>query len=110
MLFRSELTLKLLSVVRILLPTVLLPATTALGTLTRDGRERGLLAGANVVMPNLSPERNRKQYSLYDNKLCEGEEAAEGLKALAQRVEAIGYYLNMERGDAIGYCGSFAEE
>lgn len=105
-----ELTLKLLSVVRILLPTVLLPATTALGTLTGDGRERGLLAGANVVMPNLSPERNRKQYSLYDNKLCEGEEAAEGLKALAQRVEAIGYYLNMERGDAIGYCGSFAEE
>lgn len=98
-----ELTLKLLSVIRILLPTVLLPATTALGTLADDGRERGLLAGANVVMPNLSPKRNRKQYSLYDNKLCEGEEAMEGLNGLAQRVEAIGYHLSMERGDAIGF-------
>ncbi len=94
-----ELTVKLLSVVRVLLPNVLLPATTALGTLALDGRERGLAAGANVVMPNLSPRRNRKQYTLYDNKLYEGEEAAEGLEALSRRVEALGYHLSMERGD-----------
>ena len=94
-----ELTVKLLSVVRVLLPNVLLPATTALGTLALDGRERGLAAGANVVMPNLSPRRNRKQYTLYDNKLYEGEEAAEGLEALYRRVEALGYHLSMERGD-----------
>ncbi len=96
-----ELTLKLLSVVRILLPTVLLPATTALGTLSADGRERGLMAGANVVMPNISPKNSRKQYSLYDNKLCENEEAGEGFEALKRRVETIGYYLSMERGDAL---------
>lgn len=96
-----ELTLRLLSVIRVLLPTVLLPATTALGTLVLDGRERGLAVGANVVMPNLSPIKNQKQYSLYDHKLCEGEEAAEGLNGLCQRVEAIGYHLSMERGDAV---------
>ncbi|MCI8374389.1 MAG: [FeFe] hydrogenase H-cluster radical SAM maturase HydE [Lachnospiraceae bacterium] len=95
-----ELTLKLLSVIRILLPRVLLPATTALGTLAADGRERGFMAGANVVMPNLSPKKNRKQYSLYDNKLCEGAEAAEGLKALDARMRAVGYELCMDRGDA----------
>lgn len=71
-----ELTLKLLSVIRLLLPKVLLPATTALGTLDPLGREKGLCAGANVVMPNLSPVENRKQYELYDNKICTGDEAA----------------------------------
>lgn len=94
-----ELTLRLLSVIRILLPRTLLPATTALGTLALDGRERGLMSGANVVMPNLSPKKNRKQYSLYDNKLCESEEAAEGLEALSLRVKAAGYELCMDRGD-----------
>lgn len=98
-----ELTIKLLSVIRILLPAVLLPATTALGTLAPDGRERGLAAGANVVMPNLSPKKNRKQYSLYDHKLCEGEEAAEGIRSLRRRIEAAGYQLSMERGDAAGF-------
>ncbi len=94
-----DLTLFLLSVIRILLPKVLLPATTALGTL--DPREKGLLAGANVVMPNLSPVKNRKQYDLYDNKICTGEEAAECRECLAHRVESVGYRLVTERGDAV---------
>lgn len=96
-----ELTLFLLSLVRILLPKVLLPATTALGTADKGGRERGILAGANVVMPNLSPVTNRKQYSLYDNKICTDEEAAEGVKKLAASMEAIGYKVVYERGDFI---------
>ena len=78
-----DLTLFLLSVIRILLPKVLLPATTALGTMDPLGREKGLAAGANVVMPNLSPVKNRKQYDLYDNKICTGEEAAECRGCLA---------------------------
>ena len=80
-----ELTLFLLSVIRILLPKVLLPATTALGTLDQEGRIRGLAAGANVVMPNLSPLKNRKQYDLYDNKISMDEEAAEGRAKLAEQ-------------------------
>lgn len=96
-----DLTLFLLSVIRILLPKVLLPATTALGTLDPRGREKGLLAGANVVMPNLSPVKNRKQYDLYDNKICTGEEAAECRECLARRVESVGYRLATERGDAV---------
>ena len=96
-----DLTLFLLSVIRILLPGVLLPATTALGTLDPRGRERGLEAGANVVMPNLSPVKNRKQYDLYDNKICTGEEAAECVECLRRRVESTGYQLVSERGDAI---------
>lgn len=95
-----ELTLFLLSVIRILLPAVLLPATTALGTLDPIGREKGLEAGANVVMPNLSPAENRKQYDLYDNKICTGEEAAECRGCLERRVESVGYRLVNERGDA----------
>ena len=98
-----ELTLFLLSVIRILLPKVLLPATTALGTLDTRGREKGLLAGANVVMPNLSPVKNRKQYDLYDNKICTGEEAAECRGCLMGRVESVGYHLVDERGDAIDW-------
>lgn len=94
-----DLTLYLLSVVRLLLPRVLLPATTALGTLDPLGREKGLAAGANVVMPNLSPRRNRKNYDLYDNKICTGEEAAEGFESLRRRIAAAGYELVMERGD-----------
>lgn len=94
-----ELTLFLLSVIRILLPSVLLPATTALGTLDPSGREKGLLCGANVVMPNLSPLKNRKQYDLYDNKICTGEEAGEGIRCLARRVENVGYRIAGGRGD-----------
>ena len=90
----------LLSVIRILLPKVLLPATTALGTLDPQGREKGIMAGANVVMPNLSPVKNRKQYELYDNKICTGEEAAECRECLARRMESVGYRLVNERGDA----------
>lgn len=97
-----ELTLYLLSVIRLLLPKVLLPATTALGTMDTEGREKGLCAGANVVMPNLSPLTNRKLYELYDNKICTGEEAAEGLENLAARVKKAGYELVSERGDFIG--------
>lgn len=96
-----ELTLYLLSIIRILLPKVLLPATTALGTLDPDGREKGILCGANVVMPNLSPVKNRKQYDLYDNKISMGEEAAEGKNLLAGRIEKTGCYLSEERGDAV---------
>jgi len=96
-----ELTLFLLSVIRILLPKVLLPATTALGTMDPRGREKGLEAGANVVMPNLSPVKNRKQYDLYDNKICTGEEAAECRGCLEQRVASVGYHLAAERGDAL---------
>ena len=96
-----ELTLFLLSVIRILLPKVLLPATTALGTLDQEGRIRGLAAGANVVMPNLSPLKNRKQYDLYDNKISMDEEAAEGRAKLAEQVERAGYHLADDRGDAV---------
>lgn len=96
-----ELTLYLLSIIRTLLPKVLLPATTALGTMDPKGREKGLAVGANVVMPNLSPVKNRKQYDLYDNKICTGEEAAECRGCLARRVESVGYQLVNERGDAV---------
>lgn len=94
-----ERTILLLSMIRILLPKVLLPATTALGTLDPQGREKGLAAGANVVMPNLSPLKNRRQYELYDNKICTGEEAAECIECLAERVAGIGYRLVKDRGD-----------
>ena len=94
-----ELTLFLLSVIRIMLPNVLLPATTALGTMDECGREKGIIHGANVIMPNLSPLKNRKQYELYDNKICTGEEAAEGLKALERRVASVGCHISYERGD-----------
>lgn len=96
-----ELTLFLLSVIRIMLPKVLLPATTALGTMDPIGREKGLNSGANVVMPNLSPVKNRKMYELYDNKICTGEEAAECRGCLGMRVASAGYRLADERGDAL---------
>ncbi len=97
-----DMTLFLLSIIRILLPKILLPATTALGTMDEWGREKGILAGANVVMPNLSPLNQRKNYELYDNKICTGDEAAESRAHLAQRMETIGYQLVDERGDYIG--------
>lgn len=95
-----ELTLFLLSVIRIMLPKVLLPATTALGTLDPRGREKGFQAGANVIMPNLSPVKNRKQYELYDNKICTGEEAAECRGCLSRRAESVGYEIVTDRGDS----------
>lgn len=97
-----DLTLRLLALTRLLLPKVLLPATTALGTLDPTGREKGVLAGANVVMPNLSPESVRENYLLYDNKLCTGSEAAEGLRALEQIMNTINYKISLDRGDRAG--------
>lgn len=97
-----ELTLFLLSVIRVMLPNVLLPATTALGTAAVDGRERGMLAGANVVMPNLSPVRNRKLYELYDNKICTGDESAQCRFCLSRRMESVGYQVVDDRGDFNG--------
>lgn len=94
-----ELTLLLLSLIRIMEKNVLLPATTALGTIAPDGREQGILAGANVVMPNLSPVAVRKKYALYDNKICTGEEAAECRGCLAGRMQKIGYRIVSDRGD-----------
>ena len=95
-----ELTVYLLSVLRLIKPSLLLPATTALGTIHPFGREMGILAGANVVMPNLSPLAARKKYMLYDNKISTGEEAAEGLESLKKRMEAIGCEIVTDRGDA----------
>ena len=94
-----ELTCFLLSAIRLIHPPVLLPATTALGTIDPTGREKGILAGANVVMPNLSPTSVRKKYELYDNKLCTGEEAAECLACLSRRIASVGYRLVTDRGD-----------
>ena len=94
-----EMTLRILSILRLLFPYVLLPATTALGTIAANGRELGLKHGANVVMPNLSPARFRKQYSLYDNKICTGEEAAECRRCLEVRVNSAGYRIVNDRGD-----------
>lgn len=97
----AELTLFMLGLIRLMIPRVLLPATTALGTILPDGREKGILAGANVVMPNLSPPQVRENYLLYDNKLCTGDEAAESLNNLAQRMESIGCQIAVSRGDSL---------
>lgn len=94
-----ELTLHLLTILRIMFPKVLLPATTALGTAHHDGRERGILAGANVVMPNLSPEKHRQDYSLYNNKICTGDETAECIENLREKLLNIGYEIVCDRGD-----------
>ena len=82
-----------------MLPDSLIPATTALATLVPDGHEKGILAGANVIMPNLSPPRVRGNYSLYDNKASNGAEAAEGLGSLKRQIENIGYNITIDRGD-----------
>lgn len=94
-----EETLWLLSIIRLILPCVLLPATTALGTIHPHGREMGILAGANVVMPNLSPLSVRKKYELYNDKICTGDEAAECRQQLAARMRSIHYELVNDRGD-----------
>ncbi len=97
-----DMTLRLLSIIRLIHPSVLLPATTALGTIDPRGREKGILAGANVVMPNLSPTSVRDKYLLYDNKICTGEEAAECVGCMMRRMESIGYHVAVTRGDYPG--------
>lgn len=98
----TERTLLCLSIVRLLLPNVLLPATTALATIDGDGRIKGMNAGCNVVMPNLSPLEDRSKYLLYDNKASSGEEAAESLRALREHLAAAGYKVVIDRGDYKG--------
>lgn len=92
-------TLRMISILRLLFPYALIPATTALGTIHPQGRELGLKAGANVVMPNLSPVSVRKKYDLYENKICTGEEAAQCRGCLEQRVKGAGYRIVTARGD-----------
>lgn len=94
-----EQTTFLLGLIRLMLPSVLLPATTSLATASPDGRERGILAGANVIMPNLSPLEQRKNYELYDHKKCTGGESAEGIKQLQEQMNKIGYKVVFQRGD-----------
>ena len=94
-----ELTLYMLGLIRLMLPKVLLPATTALGTIAPNGRELGILAGANVVMPNLSPSMVREKYLLYNDKSCTGDEAAEHIEHLKMRMKEIGYEIVVARGD-----------
>lgn len=94
-----ELTLMLLSILRLMLPDALIPATTALASLVPDGRQRGILAGANVVMPNLSPPAVRERYAIYDGKLARDAEAAEGLQELDRQLAAIGRHIDFARGD-----------
>ena len=94
-----ELTLRILSILRLLFPYALIPSTTALGTIHPQGRELGLKAGANVVMPNLSPVKTRKLYELYENKICTGEEAAQCIECLKARVRSAGYEIVTDRGD-----------
>lgn len=100
-----ELTLFMLGLLRLMVPKVLLPATTALGTIDPNGRELGILAGANVVMPNLSPVNVREKYLLYDNKICTGDEAAESLENLKLRMKNIGYQVVVSRGDSLNKGG-----
>lgn len=94
-----ELTCYLLSIIRVMKPNILLPATTALGSIDPFGREKGILSGANVVMPNLSPFQFRDKYMLYNNKLSSGPEAAQNLNDLRTRMHAIGYEVVTDRGD-----------
>ncbi len=101
----ADLTLFLISVLRLMLPKALIPATTALGTLRKDGRTQGILAGANVIMPNLSPPEARQKYMLYDHKCSTGAESAEGLAQLKTQLQAIGYEITAHRGDHPDCCG-----
>lgn len=101
-----EKTLTMVALIRLMLPKALIPSTTALGTIHPRGRELGLQAGANVVMPNLSPVSVRKQYALYDNKICTGDEAAECIECMKRRVASVGYQIAVSRGD---WCGQFVK-
>lgn len=95
----AEETAYYLSIIRLIKPNILLPATTALGTIKDGGRELGVLSGANVLMPNLSPERERKKYALYDNKLSTGVESAEQIENLKKQIKNIGYEIVIDKGD-----------
>ena len=95
-----DLTARLYAILRLALPQALIPSTTAMATLSPDGRLRGILAGANVVMPNLSPADNRSKYALYDNKASFGAESAQGMKKLADELSSIGYHIDWSRGDS----------
>ena len=92
-------TLVMISLLRLMFPKALIPSTTSLGTIAADGRERGFMHGANVVMPNLSPVSVRKKYELYDNKICTGEESAQCRGCLDRRAEAYGFQVVVDRGD-----------
>ena len=94
-----ELTCFLLSIIRLIKPNILLPATTALGTAEQGGREKGILCGANVIMPNLSPQSVRKKYELYNNKLISGNESAQEIENLKISMKNIGYEIVINRGD-----------
>ena len=94
-----SLTLRVLAILRILMPNLLLPSTTALGTLSDNGRENGILAGCNVIMPNITPKEFRAKYNLYDNKICQGEETLEGYTSLKEQMHKINYILTSEIGD-----------
>ena len=94
-----ELTCYLLSIIRLIKPNILLPATTALGTINPQGREKGILAGANVVMPNLSPTSVRRKYMLYDNKVFDGAESAQCKQVLIEKMNSIDYKIVTDRGD-----------
>ena len=96
-----EKTITMLALVRLMLPKVLLPATTALGSIDPLGREKGLKAGGNVVMPNLSPTNVRQKYLLYDGKICTGDEAAECRACIEKRINKAGFKLNISRGDSL---------
>lgn len=96
-----EKTILMIALTRLLLPKALIPATTALGTIHPLGREMGLKAGANVVMPNLSPTNVREKYKLYDNKICTGDEAAECRNCIQRRIESVGFEVDLSRGDNI---------
>ncbi|WP_313346156.1 [FeFe] hydrogenase H-cluster radical SAM maturase HydE [Sedimentibacter sp.] len=95
----GELTLFMIGIIRLMIPNVLLPSTTALGTIDPNGREKGILSGANVVMPNLSPVNVRDKYLLYDNKICTGDESAECRHCMENRMNKIGYDVVVSRGD-----------
>lgn len=98
-----EMTTTMLALIRLLLPNVLLPSTTALGSIDPVGREKGLKAGGNVVMPNLSPTNVREKYSLYDGKICTGDEAAECRKCIEGRINKAGFRVEITRGDNVAW-------
>ena len=94
-------TITMIALTRLFLPNALLPATTALGSIHPFGREQGIKAGANVVMPNLSPTSVREKYSLYNGKICTGDEAAECRSCIENRIASAGFTMDMSRGDHI---------
>ena len=96
----ADMTARLYAILRLALPQALIPSTTAMATVAPDGRLRGILAGANVVMPNLSPTDNRENYALYDNKASFGAESVQGIQQLADQLATIGYHIDWSRGDS----------